>query len=59
MIQEYINEFQRHYPNYKVEVKPKHSNNGEVRFAVLINGDSGGITLSDKDLREATRMFKQ
>lgn len=37
MVQEYMEQFQKHYPHYNVEVKPKRDKRtGELRFAVLI-----------------------
>lgn len=58
MIQEYIEAFGRHYPQKRCEIKPKRIR-GELRYRVFIDGDAGDITLSEADMREATRMFNR
>jgi hypothetical protein len=58
VIPEYIEAFNRCYPQKKCEIKPKRVR-GQVEFRVIIDGDDGGVTLSNDDLREATRMFNR
>lgn len=58
MIAEYVEGFNRHYPQKTCKLKPKRVR-GEVRFQVIIDGDAGDITLSETDVREATRAFNR
>ena len=58
MIADYIEAFQSIYPGHTVEVKPKKVR-GEIRFQVIVDGDRGDITLSESDVKEATRAFKR
>jgi hypothetical protein len=51
--------FSKHYPNKLVSIRGKRQQNGGRMYAVLIDGDSGGMLLSENDLREATRMFNK
>ena len=57
-IQEYLEQFQRHYPHTHVEVRSK-TVRGELRFLVSINGSDDGTLLSESDMRFATSMFKR
>lgn len=58
-IQAYIEGFTKHYPEKSVEVRGKRQADGSRKYMVVINGDTGGITLSESDMREATRMFNR
>lgn len=56
----YIEAFNKHYPAKHIEVKPRKADLlGQQRFAVLIDGDAGDITLTESDMRSATRMFQR
>lgn len=55
-IQTYIEAFNSCYPHVHVRVKPKRVRE-ELRYIVFINEEGGDITLSESDIRSATRMF--
>jgi len=61
LIQAYMEGFLRNYPHHDVKVRPmrgrKHGD--EPRYSVIINGDRGDISLSEDDLRSATRAFNR
>jgi hypothetical protein len=59
MIAEYIEGFQRCYPGKQVELKPKKTREGDIRFRVLINREPGDILLSEGDVKSATRLFNR
>jgi hypothetical protein len=58
IIAQYLEAFGQHYPAMQVQVKPKRVR-GDLKFAVLINGDAGDLLLSEDDLRSAIRMFNR
>lgn len=58
-IQAYIEGFAKHYPDKNVEVKAKRQPDGSRKYAVVIGGDTGGILLSENDMRDATRLFNK
>lgn len=57
LVQEYKEQFSRHYPSYDVKVKPRRMKDKSIGYAVYINGDAGSMILSEADLRYAVRMF--
>lgn len=59
MLEEYLELFSKHYPAYNVEMKSRLDRDGNLRFRVFINGDDGGMSLSEDDVRFAIRMFKR
>jgi hypothetical protein len=58
-VEAYLQAFSKHYPAKTVSIRGKRQQNGGRMYAVLIDGDSGGMLLSENDLREATRMFNK
>lgn len=58
-ITEYKESFKSAYPHHEVRVKPKKQRDGTVKYAVIINQEAGDITLSESDMRYATRLFNR
>jgi hypothetical protein len=57
-IQAYMDGFSTCYPHKKIEVKVKRQRNGDPpRYQVVIDSDRGDMTLSEEQMRSATRGF--
>ena len=61
MIEAYKEAFSRNYPHHDVKVRPRRGrkHGDEIKYAVIINGDSGDMLLSADDLRSSTRDFNR
>lgn len=55
----YLEGFSKHYPEKDVKIKSRKQVDGTRKYAVIINGDNGGILLSESDMREATHIFNK
>jgi hypothetical protein len=57
-IDAYKEAFSRNYPHHTCKVTPRRVR-GELRYAIIINGDKGDLLLSEEDVRSATRDFNR
>ena len=58
-IEAYIAGFSKHYPEKEIKIRGKRQADGSRKYMVVINGDTGGLLMSENDIREATRMFNR
>lgn len=58
-ISAYVEAFLKHYPEKTLTVKSRRQTDRSWKYAVIINGDAGGILLSEADIKEATVMFNR
>lgn len=59
MIAQYIEAFQRCYPQKRVEVKEVRVAPGDYRYKVIIDGEAGEARLTLEDMKYATQLFNR
>lgn len=59
VLQQYIEEFQKHYPKHQVLLATVRRKGQPTGYKVYINGDAGDMVLTEADLREAVRNFQR
>lgn len=57
LIQEYKDQFTKHYGHNRVTTKPRYQDGGFVGWIVKVD-DGGGLLMSEQDIREAIAGFK-